>query len=289
MHMTPISGYIPMMYCQMEPLIVYGHRNKQKDLEVMLEPIMSYTILSGPYCITVNLNLITIIIIITAGPGSKERWDFRPSAGDVADVKSMFKDDLEVPYNFEQTALAFKDTGERLNMRNVPKPQATTNSQTTEFCSQLGIHDPMALLLGNGGSAYHPKNNSYYYYNSSDTQPQKKTPDANEIDLSEICDDEDSTFQDSKLESTDTSSIQPSPIVKSISIPEPKVDNDQGKFLEVIESMAANNETKTEETNSLFMIDTQGDDVKPVHESPVEEVKPVKKLKRRNAAMYATE
>ena len=242
----------------------------------------------GPNCITVNLNLI-IIIIITPGPGSKERWDFRPSGGDVADVKSMFKDDLEVPYNFEQTALAFKDTGERLNMRNVPKPQATTNSQTTEFCSQLGIHDPMALLLGNGGSAYHPKNNSYYYYNNSDTQSQKKFQDANEIDLSEICDDEDSTFQDSKLESTDTSSIQPSPVVKSISIPEPKVDNDQGKFLEVIESMAANNETKTEETNSLFMIDTQGDDVKPVHESPVEEEKPVKKLKRRNAAMYATE
>ena len=166
----------------------------------------------------------------TPGPGSKERWDFRPSPEDVADIKSMFKDDIDVPYNFEQTALAFKDTGERLNMRNVPKPQATTNRQTTGFCSQLGIHDPMALLLGNGGSAARYS----YFNNHSDYQPREKTKDANEIDISEICegdaDVEDSTFQDSKLE-TDTSSSQPSPIVKSISIPEPKVDNSQGKFL----------------------------------------------------------
>ena len=51
--------------------------------------------------------------------------------------------------------------------------------------------------------------------------------------------------------------------------------------------MASNNENKAAETNSLFVIDTHGDD--PVHDKPVEEEKPVKKLKRRNAALYATE
>merc|ERR1712034_286005 len=151
------------------------------------------------------------------------------------------------------------------------------------FCSQLGIHDPMALLLGNGGSGARYS----YYNNRSDYQPREKTKDANEIDISEICEEnadvDDSTFQDSKIEN-DTSSNQSSPIVKSISIPEPKVDNSHGKFLEVIESMASNDENKSAETNSLFVLDTQGND--PVHEKPVEEEKPVKKLKRRNAAMY---
>ena len=51
--------------------------------------------------------------------------------------------------------------------------------------------------------------------------------------------------------------------------------------------MASNDENKANEANSLFVIDTQGDE--PVHDKPVEEDKPVKKLKRRNAAMYATE
>merc|ERR1719431_1709217 len=33
-------------------------------------------------------------------------------------------------------------------------PQATTNKQTTLFCSKLGVYDPMALLVGTttGGS-----------------------------------------------------------------------------------------------------------------------------------------
>ena len=168
----------------------------------------------------------------TPGPGSVDKWDFRPSEQEVAEVKTLFKDDLDVPYNFEQTALAFRDTGERINMRNVPQPQATTNSQTTSLCSLLGIHDPMALLLGSNNPGF-----SANKFQNKRQFPTEPVVDDNEIDLSEIVDDnedstEDATFQGSKfldaLESPkpDESSNNKKPI----SIPQPKEENSQEQF-----------------------------------------------------------
>jgi len=201
----------------------------------------------------------------TPGPGSSERWDFRPSEAEAGEVKSLLSGDLDIPYNFSQTALAYKETGARINMRNVPQPQATVNKQTTAFCSKLGILDPMALLVGesNSGSQW-----SYHH------QPR----DASEIDISHIEEEQEvNTVQEEQAkveEESKNSRLNP------ISIPEPKLDNSQAQFKAVMESMVP---TAGVEDNNLFVIDTVG-------EKPQEEINdvPVKKLKRRNAAMYAS-
>ena len=149
----------------------------------------------------------------TPGPGSSERWDFRPSEEDADKIKSLFSGDMDVPFNFSQTALAYKETGARINMRNVPQPQATVNKQTTAFCSKLGIHDPMSLLLGEN--------------NSSSTQwsYQRQASDINEIDISQIEEDNDEEHQQSqKDEELKSSRLNP------ISIPEPKLDHSQEQF-----------------------------------------------------------
>ena len=149
----------------------------------------------------------------TPGPGSSERWDFRPSEEDADKIKSLFSGDMDVPFNFSQTALAYKETGARINMRNVPQPQATVNKQTTAFCSKLGIHDPMSLLLGEN--------------NSSSTQwsYQRHTTDINEIDISQIEEDNEEEHQQSqKEEELKSSRLNP------ISIPEPKLDHSQEQF-----------------------------------------------------------
>ena len=152
----------------------------------------------------------------TPGPGSSDRWDFRPTEEDAEQVRALFNGDLEVPFNFQQTALAFKETGARINMRNVAQPQATVNKQTTIFCSKLGIHDPMALLVGDSTSA------SPYQ-----SQPTRIVRDYNEIDISQIEEEEEETasVEPSKVEEeSKTSQLNP------ISIPAPKLANTQDQF-----------------------------------------------------------
>ena len=154
----------------------------------------------------------------TPGPGSSERWDFRPSEEEAEQVRALFGGDLEVPFNFEQTALAFKETGARINMRNVGPPQATVNKQTTVFCSKLGIHDPMSLLVGD--------NNSVSQYQS---QPTMLVRDSNEIDISqieEVEEDQQTTADEQTKVEDGTKPTQLNPI----SIPAPKIANSQEQF-----------------------------------------------------------
>ena len=218
----------------------------------------------------------------TPGPGGKERWDFRPTEEEVSEVKKLLKDDLEVPYNFEQTALAYKETGGKLNMRNVPKPQPTTNNQTTEFCAALGIHDPMALLLGrnNPSIAQSVKNNFTYNKFGSDVSTEM-VKDTNEIDISNIDDDTEEINEEASSTSITAPSITP------MSIPQPKHDNSQSTFLSVIQDMGSQEPDKSSEPTNLFMIDTAGADTDQCkNDNPEPTDQPMKKLKRRNAAMY---
>jgi len=219
----------------------------------------------------------------TPGPGSSERFDFRPTEEEVASVKEVLKDDLEVPLNFERTALAYKDTGEKINMRNVPKPQGTTNGQTTSLCSLLGIHDPMALLLGHRAHnlTTSANNYSYSYYSN-----EKFTNDS-EIDISDIVDDDENENKrplqsDEKEDSTEETKSKLSPLAKPwqnpLAMPTPKNDKSQEEFQAVMESMTVSQEPSQEP--SLFVIDTQGAD------GGGEDERPIKKLKRRNAAIY---
>ena len=234
----------------------------------------------------------------TPGPGSSERYDFRPTEEEVSSVKAVLKDDLEVPLNFERTALAYKDTGEKINMRNVPQPQGSTNGQTTILCSQLGIHDPMALLLGHRANNLTTSANSYSYSYYSN---EKFTNDS-EIDISGIADDDENEnkrpLQSEEKEEETKSKLNP--LAKSwqnpLAMPTPKNDKSQEEFQvlrfafllrinliltrqAVMKSMTVSQEPSQEEP-SLFVIDTQG------ATGGGEGEKPIKKLKRRNAAIY---
>ena len=155
----------------------------------------------------------------TPGPGSSERWDFRPSEEEAEQVRALFGGDLEVPFNFEQTALAFKETGARINMRNVGPPQATVNKQTTVFCSKLGIHDPMSLLVGD--------NNSVSQYQS---QPTMLVRDSNEIDISQIEEEVEEDQQTTAEEETKVEDETKPSQLNPISIPAPKIANSQEQF-----------------------------------------------------------
>ena len=168
----------------------------------------------------------------TPGPGSSERFDFRPTDEEVASVKGLLKDDLEVPFNFEQTALAYKDTGEKINMRNVPQPQGTTNGQTTSLCSQLGIHDPMALLLGHRSNSVTTSANNYSL-NKSYTND--KVSNESEIDISDIVDDEDEHITQPQPDKRENhSEIISKENTKSklnpLAMPTPKNDKSQEEF-----------------------------------------------------------
>lgn len=162
----------------------------------------------------------------TPGPGSSERFDFRPTDEEVASVKAMLKDDLEVPFNFEQTALAYKDTGERINMRNVPQPQGNTNGQTTSLCSQLGIHDPMALLLGHRSNNVTASANTYSL-NKSYTH--EKVTNDSEIDISDIVEDEEEQPHPEKEDHSENDENTKNKL-NPLAMPTPKNDKSQEEF-----------------------------------------------------------
>ena len=228
----------------------------------------------------------------TPGPGTTERWDFSPSQEELTSVRERFSQDLEIPYNFEQTALAYRETGAKLNMRQVPKPQANVNSQTTSFCSRLGILDPMALLLRLNGPAVNvnerPNNCSssvsyadkYSFQRSCDLLKETKPEETKEPETE---------LKKGKLEEKTVADIKP----LAMPAPTASADNEGEQFLSIIESIGVGldeNETVNETSvDSLFVIDKAGESLKTIEEIPVvsTDVPKVKKLKRRNAALYA--
>jgi hypothetical protein len=55
----------------------------------------------------------------TPGPGCSDRYDFRPTPEELAEIDKIFENDLEIPYNFEQSVLAYRPTGGRPNFSQV--------------------------------------------------------------------------------------------------------------------------------------------------------------------------
>jgi len=89
-------------------------------------------------------------------PGKKagsieERCNFTPTAEELSHIRNKFSNP-EVPKNFCRTAATF-DPIEEQNYKQtyVDQPKAQLNPQCTEFCSILGIDDPLCLaVLANG-------------------------------------------------------------------------------------------------------------------------------------------
>jgi len=252
----------------------------------------------------------------TPGPGSAERYDFTPTDEELTEIDRIFGGDFEVPYNFEQTALAFRPpaNGGRPSVAGVPMPAATTNKQTTTFCSKLGIHDPMALLVGTVASATKKvntscSNNSLNYSHSAEllSKSWDMVAEKSQIwdsyqyqDLSTH--EKDKTIDNTQSENVSDNQarllkaleVEESPKISrpSLSIPAPKNDSEID-LSDIIED--TQDETKEENVDNLFVIDKEGELKPEVEEQEKPEIAanpdeaPLKKLKRRNASIYSSE
>ncbi|XP_023346155.1 lariat debranching enzyme [Eurytemora carolleeae] len=247
----------------------------------------------------------------TPGPGSNERFDFQPTEAEIREIKELFKDDFEIPFNFEQSALAFKPTGARINMSQVKQPEATVNRQTTELCKKLGILDPMALLVGSpkrctpGVPAMYLRN----YVNEKETNlSMNSTFNPDEISLNEdeeIDDDDvDDVLVETVEEKTSDSSVPRTPI----SLPVPQLDNDDVDLVAVLDSTDKSSLETVLDSSDKSSLDTSQDNIFFIDKNPNEtdseksadftkpdpprtrpDDPPVKKLKRRNASLYSAE
>ncbi|KAH8402828.1 hypothetical protein KR222_001900 [Zaprionus bogoriensis] len=76
-----------------------------------------------------------------------ERCDFRPTPEEKDHIRSKFPS-LTVPENFRRTVPAF-DPEEEQNYKQayVEQPNAQLNPQNNEFCTILGIDDPLCLAM----------------------------------------------------------------------------------------------------------------------------------------------
>eukprot|EP00088_Acartia_fossae_P049504 TRINITY_DN5455_c1_g1_i9.p1 TRINITY_DN5455_c1_g1~~TRINITY_DN5455_c1_g1_i9.p1 ORF type:complete len:543 (-),score=132.16 TRINITY_DN5455_c1_g1_i9:340-1968(-) len=241
----------------------------------------------------------------TPGPGCGERYDFTPTPGELENVKKMFDGCLDIPYNFAQSVLAYKPNGQRPKLSMVHQPHATVNSQTTQFCQKLGIQDPMALLVGAHTNTNFPNrtfsltNKLANYINEKETNISlNSTLNPDEISIHEEANSEDEDGKNSALEdnvfspekskkapdSGDRKSMQ-----APLSLPAPQLDEES----EEVDLASILNTQPSSQASHLFFIDKGGDKDPPSEDNAAPksnpDTPPVKKLKRRNAAMYSAD
>lgn len=107
------------------------------------------------------------------GPGSPYRWIFTPTDEEKQLVQSKMPADLIVPINtFVRTAEPYRPMAEHRGgggggSKNQQQPHAQLNPQTTDFCHQLDIDDPLALAMLMSGKEL---NHSTYTDNSAADQ-----------------------------------------------------------------------------------------------------------------------
>uniref|UniRef100_A0A914CS51 Lariat debranching enzyme C-terminal domain-containing protein n=1 Tax=Acrobeloides nanus TaxID=290746 RepID=A0A914CS51_9BILA len=77
-----------------------------------------------------------------ASASRNERWDFRPTDEEIAEVGELFEHDFKIPENFRQTAPPHQPT----DKRRCPPSLYYRNPQTMEFCQKLKIKDFNLLL-----------------------------------------------------------------------------------------------------------------------------------------------
>uniref|UniRef100_A0A915PV11 Lariat debranching enzyme C-terminal domain-containing protein n=1 Tax=Setaria digitata TaxID=48799 RepID=A0A915PV11_9BILA len=90
-----------------------------------------------------------------------ERWDFRPTKEELAEVQQIYGGDFTIPMNFRMTAWPYKSSG----ADDISQELYYKNPQSAEFCTKLGINDLNEMLCsltldGLGTPYYMNKNNS---------------------------------------------------------------------------------------------------------------------------------
>ncbi|KAK8382081.1 hypothetical protein O3P69_015202 [Scylla paramamosain] len=83
------------------------------------------------------------------GPGSSERYQFTPSQEEIAETVQKMDGNMRIPLSFTATAESYQEARGKPRMDLVQMPRPLLNPQTTVLCERLGIDDPLSLLLGN--------------------------------------------------------------------------------------------------------------------------------------------
>lgn len=186
------------------------------------------------------------------GSPTEERCDFRPTAQEIAHVRAKFHD-LDIPQNFCRTVPAF-DPHEEHNYKQsyFGQPNAQLNPQNNEFCTKLGIDDPLCLAMLADGKTL-PS-----IFNSFDPNP----PKISSTNLSE-----------ENMSCTEPSQI-PYKRKLNLTLPAPTIIEVE-KNVDIVElSSELNNVPKEEKLNENACT--------PPSSS-------IKKLKRRNQGIYQAE
>ena len=244
------------------------------------------------------------------GKGTQTRWNFEPTEEELNDISKQFEGNFDVPSNFEVTAAPYDPHQDSIrNLGRTPNPHPRTNKQTDIFCEKLDIDDPIKIILGEKKKINRDKelnvisissftceaigdelqNNVTMY----ETESKEVSFNKDEIMLDEEDSDENSSPEniEQSPEKSNLSSLElDGSLAKKVKLqlPEPKIENNDltvdmqptNPVTSSVESFESLKGLVTEE-NIANSLDSETNEPKMS-----EGIGSIKKLKRRNVAIY---
>lgn len=254
---------------------------------------------------TKHLTHVKAVANYMPGPGTDAsvRWDFRPTDDEKNSILNQLNGDLVIPNNFERTTPPY-DPNRRPPMTHQPKP--VQNPQTTDFCNRLNIDDPLTLVvLLSGGemnrSEYRDTMNTSVSDTSlplNDTGPDDLSTENNTLNSSTASSGgiTNLTLLNQRLSLFDTLPAPKNTLDESVpgNPEEADIDlSDDDESNEIVDDDSSKKNESTpnlshpmdaEVTPSIVAVEKRQN----TDENPTDSTSPtVKKIKRRNAAIYA--
>ncbi|XP_022905368.1 lariat debranching enzyme [Onthophagus taurus] len=180
-----------------------------------------------------------------------DRCNFTPTKDEESFILNRMNNNLEIPLNFVATAKVYDPNC----IQNSSSLQPKINPQTEQFCSRLGISDPLNLILTNSSK-------SFTEYESFDRSE----------NMNSFINDSDVVLENSDYE-FDTSTPKKEGIYSKVklNLPSPKADIPEMK----------------EDDGNLKRTSIEGENLNETVDTNVNNLEN-KKFKRRNASLYDT-
>lgn len=204
---------------------------------------------------------------------TQQRFEFTPTKEEMDVVLAKFGGDLTIPQNFTQSQPAYEPQRDGRNFRNLNAMQIPVelNPQTTEFCEQLDIDDPLFLVAQFSKINLTTATNNF---GSTEAPPAR----VKKADLP----------------------VPRAPLASFL--PQPKFVNDEEIDLDDLEAEEDGNDNddadKEAKANPVEVVDGTTTRVREEEEAPVKAEAaaaeadtnpPIKKFKRRNQEIYAND
>lgn len=188
------------------------------------------------------------------GPNSKERFEFTPTEEELDETRKKFIEGLTVPKNF--TAIVKPYNPHSSYDQSQGQPKSLINPQTSQFCEQLQIDDPLVLAMSQSGLELNYSDISLNLSSASEAN---------------------TTFNNSNVTDGDFST----PLKrKSLSLPDPSFENDSNADVVILEEIIHTEESAVCPSKTVKR-DLENDVIlnkEPICSPP--------KFKRRNANIY---